>query len=185
IIRPFLDLSKSDLENFAIKNRIAWREDSSNLESNYRRNLFRNELIPDLVKKIPSLPESILLIQETFRNEQQIIREELQEQLKTWEQRYEISYTEWNALNHEQRIVSCNHFNWPYWMIGRIDELETAALITVIDKSPIFRTKDGFTWNENFEEIHQWEFKIEEVEFLPETFTAWDIYLDPSACIYP
>ncbi len=56
---------------------------------------------------------------------------------------------------------------------------------TKIDKSPIFKTKDGFSWNSNFAEIMQWEFKIEEVEFLPDHFNQWEVYVDPEKCTGP
>ncbi|WP_200975932.1 tRNA lysidine(34) synthetase TilS [Echinicola sp. 20G] len=50
IIRPLLPFSRDDIENFAVKERFDWREDSSNSESNYKRNFLRNEVLP-LIKR--------------------------------------------------------------------------------------------------------------------------------------
>lgn len=178
IIRPFLGLSKSDLRSFAVENSILWCEDGSNRENQYKRNQLRNEIIPELVRSIPSLTDSISLIQEAFRDEQEKLHAALLERLNFWEKRFAISFAEWQELSIEEHILTCRHFNWPVWTIERINRLKDAELSSKIDKSPFFRTKDGFSWNKNFLQTSQWEFKIEEVEILPKVFSKWEIYLD-------
>ncbi len=178
IIRPFLELSKDELRKYAIENAIQWREDSSNRENDYKRNQFRNILIPQLLESNPNLQDSIKLIQSVFRDTQQEIRTKLKTKLETWSKTYLISFREWKALSFEEQLLACSHFEWPVWMIERIQALEDSELSSRIDKSLVFRTKDGFSWNSNFTEITQWEFKIEEVEFLPATFNKWEVYLD-------
>jgi tRNA(Ile)-lysidine synthase len=51
LIRPLLFARKEELLVFAKENNLNWVEDSSNRESKYSRNYFRNEIIP-LIKKI-------------------------------------------------------------------------------------------------------------------------------------
>ncbi|GLR20157.1 tRNA lysidine(34) synthetase TilS [Portibacter lacus] len=53
IIRPLLFASKEDILLFVQSENIPFREDESNIESKYRRNFFRNEIIPLIEKKIP------------------------------------------------------------------------------------------------------------------------------------
>jgi tRNA(Ile)-lysidine synthase len=178
IIRPFLNVSKEDLRRFANENQLVWREDLSNQENKYKRNQFRNEIIPSLLEEIPSLIDSIQIIQQVFRDEQQAICERLTERLIKWESQFGMDYSDWDALTIEERIVVCNHFNWPFWMLERIQEFKDSKLSSKMDESPIFRTKRGISWNKNFQEINCWEFKSEEVEFLPTTFDAWEVYLD-------
>lgn len=185
IIRPFLELSKEELRRYAVENKIHWREDSSNLENDYKRNQFRNILIPQLLEISPELRSSIKLIQSVFRGTQQEIRDQLKTRLETWSKAYQISFGEWKALSFEEQLLCCSHFEWPAWMIERIQALEDAELSARIDKSSVFRTKEGFSWNSNFAEITQWEFKIEDVEFLPTTFNKWEIYLDAEKCLVP
>ena len=182
IIRPFLQLSKTDLQQFATKKGISWREDTSNQENNYKRNQFRNILIPHLLESNPDLKESVSTIQHAFRETQHEIRTGLQTKLEYWEKRFRISFKEWEELSIEQRILCCNHFQWPFWILERIQGLQEASLSSQIDKSPIFRTKDGFSWNTDFAEVMQWEFKIEEVALLPQTFGKWEIFIDPGKC---
>jgi tRNA(Ile)-lysidine synthase len=185
IIRPFLELSKTDLKHFAEENEIKWREDASNQTNDYKRNQFRNIFIPHMLESNPHLIDSIQLIQSAFRATQTEIQQNLTPILEIWEKQAHISFDEWMNLSIEQRIACCNYFKWPFWMLERIQELKEAQLSSKIDKSPIFRTKDGFSWNPNFAEIMKWEFKIEEVEFLPENFNKWEVYLDSEKCTNP
>ncbi|MBV7441360.1 tRNA lysidine(34) synthetase TilS [Weeksellaceae bacterium TAE3-ERU29] len=50
ILRPLLNCSKKEIKDFAIKNNIEWREDSSNSENDYLRNSIRNLVLPELEK---------------------------------------------------------------------------------------------------------------------------------------
>jgi tRNA(Ile)-lysidine synthase len=178
IIRPFLELSKEALESYALENGIEWREDASNEENKYKRNQLRNIIIPQLLESNPELKNSVQLIQAVFRDTQQTIQDALNSKLETWKKNNQISFREWFELSIEERIVCANYFGWPIWIIERIQGLNNAKLSAKIDKSSLFRTKEGFSWNSNFTEITQWEFKIEEVEFLPGSFTNWEVYLD-------
>ncbi len=185
IIRPFLNLSKEELKNFAFENNIQWREDASNLQNDYKRNQFRNIVIPELLKSNPQLTDSIQLIQSAFRDTQLELKENLSSRLTAWGKQFQISFKEWELLSIEEQLLCCTHFGWPFWIIERIHALKNSELSSKIDKSPIFKTKAGFSWNPDFSEIAQWEFKSKEVEFLPETFTKWEIYLDSGKCTLP
>ena len=46
IIRPFINFEKKEILEYAKKNKIKWREDSSNQSNIYLRNKIRNELVP-------------------------------------------------------------------------------------------------------------------------------------------
>ncbi|MDF3027189.1 MAG: tRNA(Ile)-lysidine synthase [Fluviicola sp.] len=185
IIRPFLEITKSDLKRFAIDRNIEWREDASNQENHYKRNQLRNVLIPQMLESNPELTDSVKVIQKAFRETQEELQTALSPKLETWKKQAYISFEEWTSLTLEEQIVCCYQFKWPFWIIERIRELKDAKLSAKIDNSPIFKTKDGFSWNSNFADLMQWEFKIEEVEFLPENFNHWEAYLDPGKCKGP
>jgi tRNA(Ile)-lysidine synthase len=55
VIRPMLFVSRAEIQAFALKKNIQWLEDSSNLESQYHRNLIRNKVIPLLKEINPNL----------------------------------------------------------------------------------------------------------------------------------
>lgn len=53
LIRPLLTFSKEEILHYAKNEGLKWREDSSNQETYYKRNLIRHELIPVLEKLNP------------------------------------------------------------------------------------------------------------------------------------
>ena len=48
IIRPLLPFSRDEIENYALENKIQWREDSSNASDKYFRNKLRHNIVPTL-----------------------------------------------------------------------------------------------------------------------------------------
>lgn len=48
IIRPLLPFSREEIENYALENKIQWREDSSNASDKYFRNKIRHDIVPIL-----------------------------------------------------------------------------------------------------------------------------------------
>lgn len=60
IFRPLLDISKSDIIKYAIKNNVNWNEDSSNNDLKFYRNKVRHKLLPKMVSNNPELKEEII-----------------------------------------------------------------------------------------------------------------------------
>lgn len=54
IIRPLLDFSKQEIYDFAKEHHIEFREDQSNLKSDYLRNRIRNNLAPNILEIFPN-----------------------------------------------------------------------------------------------------------------------------------
>ncbi len=52
-LRPLLMLSRKSLEAYARRNKVPWRTDQTNLESEYARNLLRNKVFPQLENHFP------------------------------------------------------------------------------------------------------------------------------------
>ncbi|MGZ5303721.1 MAG: tRNA lysidine(34) synthetase TilS, partial [Bacteroidia bacterium] len=59
IIRPLLFAEKADILDFAKENNWNFREDSSNKEDKYQRNLIRNQVIPLLKNINPNVTETV------------------------------------------------------------------------------------------------------------------------------
>ncbi|MCF4101314.1 tRNA lysidine(34) synthetase TilS [Gillisia sp. M10.2A] len=57
IIRPLLTFSRKEIEAYALKNKLAWREDSSNVSTKYVRNKIRHQIIPVMEEINPQLLE--------------------------------------------------------------------------------------------------------------------------------
>lgn len=74
IIRPLLGFSRKEIEAFAKKNKIKWREDSSNASDKYERNKIRHHLIPLLEKLQPNARKAINLTIENIGEAEAIYR---------------------------------------------------------------------------------------------------------------
>ena len=59
VCRPLLNFWKEQLIEFAKQNKLEFVEDSSNQLSKYTRNLFRNEIIPLMIKAYPQVKENL------------------------------------------------------------------------------------------------------------------------------
>jgi tRNA(Ile)-lysidine synthase len=55
IIRPLLEINKSDIVNYAELNKIQWREDLSNNSDEFKRNIIRNKVVPIFEEMNPNL----------------------------------------------------------------------------------------------------------------------------------
>lgn len=60
IIRPVLFASREEIESFISSNHYQYREDSSNAETKYKRNLIRHRIIPLFKELNPSFAETII-----------------------------------------------------------------------------------------------------------------------------
>ncbi len=58
VIRPLLFATRADILEWARENKIPWKEDASNLDDHYHRNLIRNQVVPRLRELNPSLEKS-------------------------------------------------------------------------------------------------------------------------------
>ena len=60
LIRPLLEISRNEVRDWAITERIGWREDSTNADPKFARNKLRNEAIPVLTAGFNSNLEGVL-----------------------------------------------------------------------------------------------------------------------------
>lgn len=58
LVRPLLFVAKSEILSFAQKEKLTWREDSSNASDAYRRNILRQQVLPILQEMNPSLQKT-------------------------------------------------------------------------------------------------------------------------------
>jgi tRNA(Ile)-lysidine synthase len=84
IIRPMLFTSRSEVEAYATKERIEWREDSSNLTDDYQRNFLRHQIIPLLREINPSLENTFYNTLEKVRGGVELMSLSLKELEKSF-----------------------------------------------------------------------------------------------------
>ncbi len=67
-LKPFKEIKKSKLYEYAKKYNLNFFEDESNFKNNYTRNQFRNLVIPELEKQNPKLTDRLFLLSEIFQS---------------------------------------------------------------------------------------------------------------------
>lgn len=72
--RPLLTHSKEELLEFAQNNNLEWREDATNLRSDYNRNFIRHDVVPIIEKRWPGFKQAVLSNAETMR-ENEILKD--------------------------------------------------------------------------------------------------------------
>jgi len=181
VIRPLLTVSRKDILEYAQLHNISWREDKSNAETAYLRNLLRNKLLPGLTPEHPDLKEHVLLLMRLFREKQQEIELEISPMVNYWNQSGELRIEDWLNWDDAQRLAFTRKLDWPVWTVARMNELAAGGV------GNRFLVNDQTIWKRNNSYIKavirgkeiQWDFKIEEIGFLPQVFDKHAIYLDP------
>lgn len=59
LVRPLLNISRTQIENYAQENKLEWIEDESNQDNQFDRNFLRHEVMPILANRWPSLLTTI------------------------------------------------------------------------------------------------------------------------------
>lgn len=81
IIRPLLCLDRAEITEFLTESSLAWREDSSNQQSDYLRNKVRLELLPYLREHFnPSISATLTRTAEILRDDDALVNAILKEQ---------------------------------------------------------------------------------------------------------
>ena len=127
ILRPLLHLKRSEINALCAALHTPFRNDSSNANKKYRRNLWRRQLIPFLNEQLPNLQAAVQQLQHYFQKE--IEDQELQLQLAVahFVKNKSITLKELSQLTVYQYIDLFKRAGFPMYITKRIGELFTAA----------------------------------------------------------
>jgi len=78
IIRPMLFASRTEIVSYVANEKLEYREDSSNKETKYHRNLIRKEIIPLIEQINPSFTETVIEESEVFQSVNSLYQNELE-----------------------------------------------------------------------------------------------------------
>ncbi|WP_431121391.1 tRNA lysidine(34) synthetase TilS [Flagellimonas flava] len=73
VVRPLLPFSRQQILDFAQKEHLEWREDSSNEDTKYLRNKIRHQLVPKLKELHPTFLQNFGATQEHLRHSKSLI----------------------------------------------------------------------------------------------------------------
>lgn len=74
LLRPLLDISREDIEKYLLEKGETFVVDSTNLESDYRRNFLRNDIIPLLEGRWKGIRKTISTTIENLRGEERVLK---------------------------------------------------------------------------------------------------------------
>lgn len=80
-LRPLLDMSRQQLENYAAEHQLCWIEDESNADSRYDRNFLRQQILPLLHARWPHFSAASARSSALCGEQEQLLDELLAEQL--------------------------------------------------------------------------------------------------------
>jgi tRNA(Ile)-lysidine synthase len=188
-LRPLLNFKKEEIYSLAIDRNISWREDKSNSKNDYSRNRLRNEIIPLLVTEIPTLENSILLLQDKFK----VRLLETNEKIKTIHLEIErlrsLKIATWNQLQSIEKIELLKKLEIPTYLFDAFNKLAHAqkgAKIqwnTNLIQKLVIRENDYFQFITNEVEFKLPKIEIEKTTDFPSTFFKSTIFLDESKII--
>ncbi|MFD1096459.1 tRNA lysidine(34) synthetase TilS [Salegentibacter chungangensis] len=75
IIRPLLEFTRKEIEEYAKRENIDWREDSSNASTKYMRNKIRHDIVPALEDLNPQLLQSFAQTQSHLKENQDLVED--------------------------------------------------------------------------------------------------------------
>lgn len=185
LLRPFLNLRKSELIAFAVSNKLNWREDVSNQSTVYLRNLFRLKLLPEIEKKQSDLYQNVALFMCALRLSQGVLENELQSDINNWNNERTLAIATWNAWTLDQQFAFVKGVNLPTWAVQRLNELaetETGKRIEV-GSIVIWKTKLGFFKTGTEVTKSPWDYKIQISNILPDKWNKDMIYVDPTLLV--
>lgn len=81
LVRPLLDVSRAELEDYARANGLAWVEDPSNKQLEYSRNFLRRQVLPLLQQRWPQVSSSLARTAAHMADAQQLLDELAQQDL--------------------------------------------------------------------------------------------------------
>ena len=81
LVRPLLDMTRKQIEGFALANRIRYRNDSTNFSSEYKRNMLRNEAFPIFERINPSFIRTLNREMEYLSEAEEIVSDYCQKEI--------------------------------------------------------------------------------------------------------
>ena len=189
-IRPMINVTKNQILDYAKKMGIRYRTDHSNLESDYARNMLRNQVFPKLVNLFPGWQDNLLRVPE-FAELHQHMLEYLSEMTTETRQgepadsRQQRKHpsdvsvllrSKWLSLPEKLRIPVARNWvrgqtgftGWSRGDVARLSDLEhirTGQIVSVSRTISIIRDRDHFVIKQELQHTDE----PEDQEVLPVT----------------
>lgn len=147
ILRPLIEISKAEILNFAISNRVHYREDKSNLENEYSRNYIRNQVLNSLVIKFPNSIHGIHKTSQSLVGLNQL----LENNITNWRQTYFTFETDDLIKFKISEFLNLEKFH-RYFLFDLLSEFEVNSAVAQEILEAALKNKKGVSWkNEKYD----------------------------------
>lgn len=130
IVRPLLGTSRKEIEDYLDEQGIGFVVDSTNLESDYRRNFIRNELLPLVEQRWPGVRKAVGKTLENLRMDEIVLK---------WAEDELIRDCEGDLLPYNRIAASPS----PEWIIRRFAVRYGASRDIAFEMADVFRKRYG------------------------------------------
>lgn len=133
LLRPFLDVPRTDLLHYAEHYKLEWVEDESNQDTHFDRNFVRHKLVPTFNSQYPGISQTLARSALHMANASQLLddlAESDAEPILDWRQQYgSLRLGEFNALSAARQG---NLLRW--WLARNQIDMPSTALLSQILK---------------------------------------------------
>ncbi len=185
VFRPLLTVPKKTLLKYAVKEKLAWNNDKSNQKNTYQRNLWRNKLLPYLQTEIPTLNDSVLLLMNYFKEENNEQKLKVQKYIDDISTTSLITLLDYDQLTIHQLVILFNYFKIPLQLIPELSKIRFAqkgkSIVIHTSKSPysqIVKEDASFYFKSLAVKKLVPQLIIESVDKIPTIFSKHELFLD-------
>jgi tRNA(Ile)-lysidine synthase len=178
-----LHFTKHELKSYAQLHSIKWREDASNSKNDYLRNRLRNEIIPCLSSKIPTLNNSILCLQQIFQSQISDDDEMLEILKRKIQNEQKIDFEDLRRLNSIQTIELFKKLSVPIFVYKELNKLieaqKGAKILWNNNQNCLIKEVNYLSLSINKKELNEMpQLIITITDSLPSTFNKSTYYFD-------
>ncbi len=146
LLRPWLNIEKKAIINYARDNRLQWVEDDDNININRRRNFIRHLILPTLEQSIPNCKKNLQLSQANFSEADTLLM-----QLANIDETQALSKSDNGlAIDYFKTVGQSRARNWLYQQLSKHHLRFTQSHLTEIIRQ-LFETSNKHYIQFNFE----------------------------------
>ncbi len=129
IIRPFLSVSKQEIEEYISQNNIPFVNDQTNFSDEYTRNAIRLNLLPEIEKLFPEAQKSVYRLSQIAKVEDDFMHSEALKSLNLFRDKVEINLPIHPAILSRATVLALKHLgvekDWEKTHIDSVIELSS------------------------------------------------------------
>ena len=146
LIRPFLSVSKANIEAYAYQEKLEWIQDESNVDERFTRNFLRHSVMPLLKRRFPKMERNIASSAQRIETDYSMLSRFAYRQLEEWCNDFgglKLSFIAEKTLDERlfwlRQFLQYNELSLPHAQLESIEQMLSGGE----DRQPEFKLKNG------------------------------------------